>query len=388
MHLDPFMPQLVSMIFIVLTLGFILKLIHQPHVVAYLIVGIVIGPWGVGLITDTESIARLGAAGVVFLLFFVGMETDAKKLVENWKLAIFGTLLQILLSVAFVWILGLFFQWGIERVILIGFVISLSSTAIIIKLLQDSHALDSKVGQGALGILLAQDLAIIPMLIIIGLYQTDAVESVHIGKQVLGSIAAAALLAFIIVKKVVHIPLSKWLKDDHELQLFAALGICFGLSMLTAWFELSTALGAFLGGMLIGAAKETQWVHHSLNPLKVLFVALFFISVGMMLDVDFLMGNWLQVILLVFAALITNTFINAGILKISNFSWKESLYTGVLLSQIGEFSFVLAAVGNQANIINQHGYQLAICVISLTLLISPMWISLCKKAIGYENQVS
>lgn len=385
MHLDPFMPQMVSIIFIVLSLGFVLKLIDQPHVVAYLIVGIVIGPWGLGLVNDTEHIGRLGASGVVFLLFFVGMETDANKLIENWKLAIFGTLLQIILSVAFVWILGLFFQWSIERVILIGFVISLSSTAIVIKLLQDSNTLDSKVGQGALGVLLAQDLAIIPMLIIIGLYQAETVESAQIAKQIFGSIAAAALLAFIIVKKVVHIPLSKWLKNDHELQIFAALGICFGLSMLTAWFELSTALGAFLGGMLIGAAKETQWVHHNLNPLKVLFVALFFISVGMMLDLDFLMANWLQVLSLVLAALITNTFINAGILKISNFSWKESLYTGVLLSQIGEFSFVLAAVGKQANIINHYGYQLAICVISLSLLMSPMWIALCKKAIGYEN---
>jgi len=388
MHLDPFMPQMVSIIFIVLALGFVLKLINQPHVIGYLIVGVVIGPWGMGLVNDTENISRLGAAGVVFLLFFVGMETDAKKLVENWKLAIFGTLLQIMLSVGFVWMLGLFFQWRIERVILIGFVISLSSTAIVIKLLQDSNTLNSKIGQGALGILLAQDLAIIPMLIIIGLYQTETVASANIGRQLVGAIVSAALLGFIIVKKVVHIPLSKWLKNDHELQIFAALGICFGLSMLTAWVELSTALGAFLGGMLIGAAKETSWVHHNLNPLKILFVALFFISIGMMLDVGFLITNWLQVILLVFAALITNTFINAGILKISDFSWKESIFTGALLSQIGEFSFVLAAVGKQANIINQYGYQLAICVISLSLLMSPIWIEFCKKMIGYNNKIN
>jgi CPA2 family monovalent cation:H+ antiporter-2 len=387
MHLDPFMPQLVSIIFIVLALGFTLKIFHQPHVVAYLIVGIIIGPWGMALINDSDIINRLGAVGVVFLLFSVGMETDAKKLVENWKLSIFGTLLQVLLSVGFVWMLGIYFQWGIERIILIGFVISLSSTAIVIKLLQDTNTLDTKVGQGALGILLAQDLAIIPMLIIIGLYQTDAVENIHIGKQIIGSLLAAAILAFIIVKKEVRIPLSKWLKNDHELQLFAGLGICFGLSMLTAWFELSTALGAFLGGMLISAAKETQWVHHNLNPLKVLFVALFFISVGMMLDVTFLIQNWQQVITLVMIVLITNTFINAGILKISKFSWKESLYTGALLSQIGEFSFVLTAVGNQANIINQYGYQLAICIISLSLLISPMWIALSKKLIKYDHQI-
>lgn len=387
MHLDPFMPQMVGIIFIVLILGFILKLFRQPHVVAYLIVGIIIGPWGLSLINDTESITRLGAAGVVFLLFFVGMETDVAKLVENWKLAIFGTILQILLSVCFVWMLGLYFQWAIERVVLIGFVISLSSTAIVIKLLQDNDSLNSKVGQGALGVLLAQDLAIIPMLIIIGLYNESA-ESVHVGRQIFGSIIAATVVAYIIVKKTINIPMSKWLRNDHELQIFAALGICFGLSLMTGWFELSTALGAFIGGIVVGAAKETQWVHHSLEPLKVLFVALFFISVGMMLDIGFLLHNWLEVVSLVVAALLTNTFINAGILRASNFSWKESIYAGVLLSQIGEFSFVLAAVGYQANIINEYGYQLALCVISLSLLVSPAWIASGKKIIGYDQPKS
>jgi CPA2 family monovalent cation:H+ antiporter-2 len=385
MHMDPFLPQAVGAIFFILLLGFILKFFRQPHVVAYLIAGIFIGPWGFGLVTDIDSISRLGTAGVVLLLFFVGMETDIHKLVENWKLIIFGTLMQIILSVGCVWLLGIWFDWSLARIVLIGFVISLSSTAIVIKLLQDNGMLSSSLGQSALGILLAQDLAIIPMLIIIGLLGAGNIDNVQLVKQGVGTLLAVALFAFVITRKQVHLPLSKWLKGDHELQLFAALGICFGLAMLTAWFELSTALGAFIAGMLVGAAKETLWVHRTLDSFRVLFVALFFVSVGMLLDISFLISHWQQTAILVMAALITNIFINAIILKLSKFSWKESLYAGVLLSQIGEFSFVLAAVGHQASIINEYGYQLALCVISLSLLTSPIWIGLSKKWLKVEH---
>lgn len=384
--MDPMMPLAVGATLLILLIGLVLRIFRQPHVIAYLVAGIIIGPWGIKLITDGEVISRLGAIGVVLLLFFVGMETDAKKLVANWKLAIYGTLFQITLSLVFVWGLGQWYEWSLARTILIGFVISLSSTAIVIKLLQDSAILSSKVGQGVLAVLLAQDLAIIPMLIILGLLGSGEVDSSHLIKQGVGALAAAALFGFIVYKQQVHLPLSRWLKEDRELQLFAALSICFGLALITGWLELSTALGAFIGGMLIGAAKETQWVHHTLESFKVLFVALFFVSVGMMLDMNFLLNYWPQALILTLAALITNTFINALILKLASFSWRDSLYAGVLLSQIGEFSFVLAAVGVQADIINEHGYQLALCVISLSLMMSPMWISVGRKLLKWKNE--
>jgi CPA2 family monovalent cation:H+ antiporter-2 len=119
--------------FSLLLLGFILKYFRQPHVVTYLYAGIVISPWGFVLVTDSESISRLSTAIVVLLLFFVCMETDINKLVSNWKLIIFGSLMQIILSVRCVWLLGLWFDSSIARVLLIGFVISLSCTAIVIK---------------------------------------------------------------------------------------------------------------------------------------------------------------------------------------------------------------------------------------------------------------
>lgn len=378
MHLDPMMPHAVGAILLILLIGTALRLARQPYVVAYLIAGVIIGPSGVALMSDPELVSRLGAIGVVLLLFFVGMETDANKLIANWKLAILGTLFQILLSIFCVWMVALWFDWSLPRAVLIGFVVSLSSTAIVIKLLQDNGILSSKVGQGVLSILLAQDLAIIPMLIILGLLSTGEVNGVHLLKQGIGALASGALFAYIISRKQVHLPLSRWLKEDKELQLFTALSLCFGLALITAWFDLSTALGAFIGGMLIGAARETQWVHHSLESFKVLFIAVFFVSVGMLLDVQFLLKNWLEVSTLTLIALLTNTFINAFILKIAKFNWRDSFYAGFLLSQIGEFSFVLAAVGLQAAIINHYGYQLALCVISLSLLVSPLWIGAGK----------
>lgn len=116
-----------------------------------------------------------------------------------------------------------------------------------------------------------------------------------------------------------------------------------------------------------------------------LFVAIFFVSVGMLLNIGFLIENWSQVTLLVFLALMTNTFINAMILKVAGFDWRDSLYSGVLLSQIGEFSFVLSAVGLQAGLINDYGYQLAICVIALSLIVSPLWINLGKRWLKWDH---
>ena len=380
------MPQLVGAMLLILLTGLMLKLLKQPHVVAYLLAGIAIGPWGLGLVTDVELIGRLGAIGVVLLLFFVGMETDANKLVANWKLAVFGTILQIALSLLCVFLLGYFYDWPFPRILLIGFVISLSSTAVVIKLLQDSGLLSSKVGQGVLGVLLAQDLAIIPMLIILGILAAGEVDIAHIAKQALGALLAGAIFAILVIKQQVHLPLSRWLNEDKELQLFAALSICFGMALITAWFDLSTALGAFLAGMLIGAARETRWVHHTLESFKVLFVALFFVSIGMLLDMEFFRLHWVPVLILVILALITNTFINAFILRVSGFDGRDSLYAGVLLSQIGEFSFVLAAVGMQSGIINHKGYQLALCVISLSLLLSPIWIDVGRRLLKWENK--
>lgn len=389
MHLDPVMPYLVGAILAILLLGLLLRKLNQPHVVGYLVAGVILGPHGVALVTDDVTLARFGAIGVVMLLFFIGMEVSPKKLIDNWKIAVLGTLAQILISVACVWPLGWLMDWPLQRIILIGFVISLSSTAVVLKLLQDWKEFDSKVGQNVLAILLAQDLAIIPMLIILAAFgDNTGVEPTNAVFQIFGALIIVAIVAHIAIKNTLHLPLSKLIGNDNEMHVFAALSVCLGLSLLTGLAGLSTALGAFVAGMIIGAAKETHWVHQSLEPFRVLFVALFFVSIGMLVDLSFIQFHWFQVGILVLLAVVANTFINALILYLLGENWADSLYAGTLLSQIGEFSFVLAAVGIQAHIISDYGYQMTIAVISLTLLISPGWIMLVKHLLKNRRNVN
>lgn len=378
MHLNPIMPLLAGVALAILLIGLISRRLQQPYVVGYLLAGIMLGPYGFALITDEHVLSELGAIGVVLLLFFIGMEISPQRLMANWKVAVLGTLMQILISVGCIWLLGIWLQWPLPRIILLGFVISLSSTAVVLKLLQEWGELDTDVGQDVLGILLMQDLAIVPMLIVIGTLGGSVPSPMEIAWQIVGAVLLALLLLWILKSDRVSLPFSNALEGDSEIQVFAALVICFGLALITGLLGLSTALGAFVAGILVRAAREIRSAHRSLEPFRVVFVALFFVSVGMLVDLRFVQTYWLQTLLLVLAVLLTNTFINAAILRLLGDPWTPSLYAGAILAQIGEFSFVLAAVGKQAQIITAFAYQETLAVIVITLLLSPAWIGLVK----------
>ena len=378
MHLDPLLPLLVEIALVVLVVGVLLRLLKQPYVIAYLIAGVLLGPYGFGTVTDQEAMTHLGAIGVVLLLFFVGMEISLPKLIVNWRVALIGTLFQILVSVGIVWLVGTRLGWPLERSILLGFVISLSSTAVVFKILEEWKEMDTRVGQNAIAVLLVQDLAIVPMLITLRFLGGETIDRGALLLQTLGGAAAIGAIVWLIVKVGVRLPFGGLSRRDHELQVFAALILCLGLALLTGLAGLSTALGAFVAGLVVSSARETHWVHTSLEPFRVVFLALFFVSVGMLIDLPFLRQHWLIAALLIAVVLLLNTVINTVILRLLGDTWRESLYTGGLLSQIGEFSFLLGAVGFQSGIITEYAYQMTIAIIALTLLFSPAWIHLIK----------
>lgn len=381
MHLDPLIPTVVGVVVVVLSLGLVLQFFRQPQLVGYIITGIVIGPAGLGIVNEVVTIEHLGALGVTLLLFFIGMEVSPRQLARGWRIAVFGTLFQVAISTLTTWVIGSLFDWSLARIILLGFVISLSSTAVVLKLLKDRNELDSASGQNVLLILLAQDLAIVPMLIVVSTMSGQAPDTVLIYKQILGGIAITAFAVWVVSRKNFKIPFAGHVKKDHELQLFAALLVCFGLAFVTGFLGLSAALGAFVAGLVVAAARETDWVQHALEPLKIVFVALLFVSMGMLIDIAFVRDNIVLLLLLVAGVLVTNTFINAFILRVLGNNWPVSLYSGALLSQIGEFSFVLATVGLQVGLINDFAYQTTIALIALTLLVSPLWIKASKGVI-------
>lgn len=385
MHLDPALALLVGICFAVLLIGLVLDYLRQPLVLAYLLVGVLLGPDVFGFVESGGALGPLGELGIMLLLFFVGMEVSPRELMKSWRVAVFGTLAQVLVSVGAVWLIASFLDWPLPRTLLLGFVISLSSTAVVVKLLQDAGELNTATGRDTLGILLVQDLLIVPMMLIL-VALGDPPEDRHqapIALQVAGAAGIFAFVIWVIRRGRINLPLASYLRD-HEIEVFAALAICFGFALATALLGLSAVLGAFVAGIFVAAARETEWFHENLQPFHVLLVAFFFLSVGIMLDIDFLLDNLGEVLALVAAALLTNTFINAAILRLLGEDWRHSLFAGALLSQIGEFSFVLASLGLAAGIIGQQSYQLTISVIALSLLASPPWISLVRRLVGYQ----
>jgi CPA2 family monovalent cation:H+ antiporter-2 len=192
------------------------------------------------------------------------------------------------------------------------------------------------------------------------------------------------VIVYILKKKEVRLPFRQFISKEHEIQVFVAFALCFGFATLTALLGLSSALGAFVAGIVISSARSTEWVHHNLHAFKTMFVALFFVSVGMLINLDFIRDNALTIMALVIMVFLVNNSINVLVVRIFCKDWKISLYSGALLSQIGEFSFILGATGYSSGIIMDYAYQLIICTIALTLLLSPFWINLMRKFTGTE----
>ncbi|MFT5286978.1 MAG: CPA2 family monovalent cation:H+ antiporter-2 [Planctomycetota bacterium] len=382
MHMHPLLPSLVAAISAVLIVGFFVRRFGQPHVIAYLLVGIVLGPFVLDLFEE-EPIALVGEIGVIVLLFFVGLEVDLPRLATGWKVSVFGTILQVAVSTAAVAGVGYWLDWPMARIVLIGFAISLSSTALVVTMLRQWKELDTDAGHDALGILIVQDFAIVPMLIVISLLGGAAAPSPYmIVMQVVGGLALILIVVALVRGWKVKVPFAAALERDLELQLFGALLLCFAASWVTGVIGLSTPLGAFIAGLVVASAKETDWVRHSLEPFRVLLVAVFFVSVGMRIDLQFLQENWIVTLALIFAALSTNTLINAGVMRMLGRSWRTSFYVGALLSQIGEFSFVLGAIALEVGIIGDYGNQMTLGVIAGTIALGPAWIHIMRPLRG------
>jgi CPA2 family monovalent cation:H+ antiporter-2 len=377
--MDPIIPVIVSIAFGVLVMGALLHRLRQPLLIGYIVVGVVLGPHVSGILVDVHAMERLGEIGLVLLLFFLGAEMSLPRLLSRWRIPFLGTLLQICASVAVVYVIGGWLDWPLSRRVLLGFVISLSSTAVIVPLLKGSGEFDTVVGQDILGINLAQDLAVVPMLIIIGLFQGEGGGGPPAELQLLGVGLVVGLLVLLSRKQGFRVPLKGFLLENDEAQVFFAFALCFGVALVTNFLGLSAAMGAFLGGIMVGSAPDLEWIKEHLRPFRILLVAFFFLGVGAVLDIGFLSSYLGTVLALVAAAMVTNTVINGLILRIFGLDWRKSWYGGAVLAGIGEFSFVLVVLGVRTGVITDFAYQLTVATIAVTMVASPIWIRLFHR---------
>lgn len=365
--------------------GAVFRKLKQPVLVGYIIVGLILSPSVLGIVQGQEEVALLAELGILLLLFIVGMELDLKAFRSVSKISIITCAAQIGTGLIAMCLLGLLFGWPMNRSILLGFAVALSSTAVALKILEEMGLRNTKIGQSSVGILVAQDLAFIPMVLIIGSLSSGAGFS-YWGLLKLGiAIAFMAGLMFLLTKKP-KIFQGLWLKfealkaDAMKGQVaITGLAFCFSAAAIAGLLGISAAYGAFLAGILLGQTMGHKELEEQTKPIFDVTIMVFFLSIGLLIDLKFLWDNLLAAFSLLFITMLLKTVVNYYVLRWQGMPKEEAYVTGAVLAQVGEFSFILAAIGLGAGTIQPDGYKYVVAVISLSLLATPLWLYLVEK---------
>ncbi|WP_432822356.1 cation:proton antiporter domain-containing protein [Trichloromonas sp.] len=357
--------------------GLVAQKLKQPLILGYILAGVLVGPYTGGItVANTHDIELLAEIGVALLLFALGLEFSLKELKPVRKVALIGTPIQILLTMALGYAIGRFFGWERDAALWFGGLISLSSTMVVLKTLMNQGILGTLSSRVMIGMLIVQDLAIVPMMIIL-----PQLKDPQGGLPILGiaAVKAAIFLALMIFVGTRIIPwlmkrIAGW--NSRELFTLAITAIGLGVGYGTYLFGLSFAFGAFVAGMIL---SESDYGHQALSdviPLRDVFGLLFFTSVGMLLDPAFLLAHIWQVLIIVAVVIVGKGMIFFGITRAFGYVNVVPLAAGLGLFQVGEFSFVLARVGVSTDSISADLYSLTLTVAVVTMVLTPLLSSL------------
>jgi CPA2 family monovalent cation:H+ antiporter-2 len=357
--------------------GMIAHRLKLPVIVGYLLVGIAIGPYGLHLIHNVADVETLATIGVVLLMFTLGMEFSLKTLRQIGRVATLGGTAQIIATTGLGFGLGWLLHWPVKESLLFGLFISMSSTIIVLKTLIERGELGSPHGRVMAGILLVQDLSVvIVMLILPSLGGDGGVFTRAWGWDFL---RALSFLAMIFVLGLWVLPwFMRRVTERRSRELFVLTVVClvFGAAFGAYYVGLSVALGAFLAGLLVSEAEYAHQARADIGPLRDIFAILFFVSLGMLADPHFIVANPAEVGGVVAAIVVGKFIIVSVIVWAFGYSGKTTLFAGSGLFQIGEFSFVMAAVALDMGIISNHLYSLTLAAAGITMLLTPFGMGL------------
>lgn len=362
-------------------LGLAMSRVRMPAAAGFILVGVALGPSGLGLIDTSDSIETLADLGVLMLLFIIGMEMRLQAFRKSLPLALGVTALTIFVIVSSVTLFTAFVHGEVMGGAVIGGMLSISSTAVAMKMMEDAGEKDSAAGRLALAILVAQDLAVVPILLITNALgaPSSALSVVLIaGKVVLALALLGGFIAILGRIKSFRFPGSEYLLKDFDIGTLGVLGICFTSAAISGLLGLSPALGAFLGGLAVGHSTLRRGALTMAQPVQSILLFVFFLSVGLLIDLHYLIA---QVWVIVFAlAVVTGgkTFLNWLLLMLAGESFGTAVEASLFLSPVGEFSFVIASAGLAVGVLTEAGHKLAIAVIAMSLLVSPLWFLMAR----------
>ncbi|HEX6111671.1 MAG TPA: cation:proton antiporter [Geminicoccaceae bacterium] len=361
--------------------GLLLAGLRQPPLVGYIIAGAVFGPSGLGLIADRKIIDTFAELGVLVLLFVVGTHLSLRAFKNIYRTAIGAALIQILVSVALMLLLAQLFGWQYQRAIFYGFVLALSSTAVGIKILEDVGELRTETGRCAVGVLIAQDLAVVPMLIIIvGLSSEGGVEFAPLFLKLAVALAVLAVMIWWLSRRQrVHLPFRHLLVRYADLAPVAALALCVIGAAISNALELPASLGAFLAGLYVGNTTERALMIRAMEPIQSLLIMMFFLSIGLLIDLPFVSTHLGTVLLLIGLVFLLNSVINVLALRAVGEGWRIAFLAGFALAQVGEFAFVLSQTAVSNRLIGEEAQRIVVAVIAMTMIMSPLWLELARR---------
>ncbi len=376
----PLLQDIVIIFGLSIVVLFICHRFRVPTIVGFLLTGIMAGPHGLRLIEAIHEVEILAEVGVVLLLFTIGIEFSFRSLVQIKKSVLLGGSLQVTLTLITAFFIARYLGQAFGQAVFIGFLAALSSTAIVLKLIQERAEVDSPHGRTTLAILIYQDVIIVPMILFTPLL---AGATGNLGESLLiltaKGIGIIVLVIFsarwIVPQALYQIARTR----NRELFLLSVVVICLGVAWITSSMGLSLALGAFLAGLII---SESEYSHQALGnilPFRDVFTSFFFVSIGMLLDVSFLFQQPALIVLIVLAVLALKTVVAGSVTLLLGFPLRTGILVGLGLSQVGEFSFILSKTGIEHGLLAGDVYQMFLSVSVLTMAATPFIIAAAPR---------
>lgn len=355
--------------------------LHLPAILAYLVAGMLVGEHGFALAQDQVDYDHFAELGIVFLLFTLGLEFSLPKLMAMRHLVLAVGSLQVGISLVFFMIVALFFGQTFASSLIIGGILALSSTAIVIRQLSETGAMKRKSGQLSVAILLFQDVAVVPLLIVIPMFaqESDSSMIVELLIALVKGVFVVAVLLFT----------GKWLLPrlfnliaqvrTDELFVLTTLLVTLVASSLTQWFGLSMALGAFLAGMMLGESQYKHQLEADIRPYRDILLGLFFVTVGMKLDIGIVYSSPLIILGVMVSFMLVKIIVIAFLAKRAGEASKDAWASGIMLAQMGEFGFVLIALANQVKLLPVETASILLGAGVLSMAITPYMIDNARR---------
>ncbi|WP_242919093.1 cation:proton antiporter domain-containing protein [Pontibacter liquoris] len=372
--------NLLSDVVIILGLAVVVILLFQrfrlPTILGFLATGVIAGPHGLSLITETEDIEILADIGVILLLFIIGMEFSLRNLALIKRTVLLGGTVQVLVTIGLVALIMLLWDFSPGEAIFMGFLISLSSTAIVLKLLQDKGEINSPQGRVVLGVLIFQDIVVVPMMLLTPLM---AGGSQNIGMELLLMVLKGAfIIVFMLISARYLVPRLLYLvarTKSKELFILSVVVICFAVAWLTSSMGLSLALGAFMAGLIISESEYSHQATSNILPFREIFTSFFFVSIGMLLDFTFMLQHLPVILSLTLLVFLLKSLVATLAARLLQYPIRISLLVGMALFQVGEFAFILSKTGITYGLLTNQIYQYFLSVSLLSMALTPFIIS-------------